>query len=197
MQVSIPRNDPDYIPLVIANQIFGGSYNSRLNTKLRMNEGLTYGANSALEPQRQTGLFAARSFSRTEKAGTAIKMMADLLAEYREHPVTNAELNAAKAYLAGSFALNVETPQAVAQRVLLAAIDGLPANYWDTYRDRILATTGEQVTAAVRRHLTPDKMAVVAVGNTTQLAKDLEALGTVEEIPLSEFDILSPDLRTH
>jgi len=165
VQVAIPRNDPDYIPLQIANQIFGGSFNSRLNMKLRANEGLTYGASSALESQRQSGVFAARSFSRTEKTSTAIKMMADLLTEYRENPVTDPELNDAKAYLAGSFALSVETPAAVAQRVLTLAVNGLPANYWDTYRDKILATTAEQVTAAVRRHLTPDKMDIVAVGN--------------------------------
>lgn len=195
VQVAIPRNDPDYIPLQIANQIFGGSFNSRLNMKLRANEGLTYGASSALESQRQTGVFVARSFSRTDKTATAIKMMADLLAEYRENPVTEPELNDAKAYLAGSFALGVETPEAVAQRVLILAVNGLPANYWDTYRDKILATTAEQVTAAVRSHLTPDKMDIVAVGNAAQFSKDLAALGPVEVIPLSEFDITAANLR--
>jgi predicted Zn-dependent peptidase len=194
-QVAIPRNDPDYIPLQIANQIFGGSFNSRLNMKLRANEGLTYGASSALESQRQSGLFAARSFSRTDKTATAIKMMSDLLAEYRENPVTEPELNEAKAYLAGSFALSVETPEAVAQRVLVLAVNGLPADYWDSYRDKILATTSEQVSAAVRRHLMPDKMDIVAVGNAAQFSKDLAALGTPQVIPLAEFDVTAANMR--
>lgn len=194
-QVAIARNDPDYIPLQIANQIFGGSFNSRLNMKLRANEGLTYGASSALESQKQTGLFAARSFSRTDKTVTAIKMMSDLLADYREHPVTEAELNDAKAYLAGSFALSVETPNAVAQRVLTAAIMGLPANYWDGYRDRILAVTAEEVSEAVKRTLIPDKMDIVAVGNVAQIAKDLGTMGKVEVIPLAEFDLTAHNLR--
>ena len=195
VQVAIARNDPDYIPLQIANQIFGGSFNSRLNMKLRANEGLTYGASSALESMRQTGLFAARSFSRTEKTATAVKMMSDLLADYREHPVTASELNDAKAYLAGSFVLGIETPAQVAQRVLITAVNGLPANYWDTYRDKILATTPEQVTEAVRRHLTPDKMAIVAVGNASKFSKDLGALGTVEIIPLADFDVTAANLQ--
>jgi zinc protease len=195
VEVSIPRNDPDYIPLQIANQIFGGSFNSRLNMKLRANEGLTYGASSALESMRQTGLFAARSFSRTEKTATAVKMMSDLLADYREHPVTEAELNDAKAYLAGSFVLGIETPAQVAQRVLIAAVNGLPANYWDTYREKILSATAEQVTEAVHRHLTPDKMAIVAVGNASQFSKDLGVLGTVEVIPLADFDVTAANLR--
>ncbi len=194
-QVAIARNDPDYIPLQIANQIFGGSFNSRLNMKLRANEGLTYGASSALETEKQTGLFVARSFSRTDKTVTAIKMMSDLLADYREHPVTEAELNDAKAYLAGSFGISIETPAAVAQRVLTAAIMGLPANYWDTYRDKILATTADEVADAVKRRITPDAMDIVAVGNVTQLSKDLAAIGKVEVIPLSEFDLTAHDLR--
>jgi predicted Zn-dependent peptidase len=194
-QVSIARNDPDFIPLQVANQIFGGSFNSRLGLKLRAEEGLTYGANSALESQKQAGLFAARSFSRTEKTVTAIKMMSDLLADYREHPVTESELSDAKAYLAGSFGLSIETPAAVAQRVLFAAIIGLPPNYWDTYRDRILATTADEVSAAVQRHITPDNMDIVAVGNVTQISKDLAALGKVEVIPLAEFDLTARTLR--
>lgn len=195
VQVGIARSDPDYIPLQIANQIFGGSFNSRLNMKLRANEGLTYGASSALEAQKQTGLFIARSFSRTDKTATALKMMSDLLADYREHPVTDAELNEAKAYLAGSFALSVETPEAVAQRVLMLAVNGLPANYWDSYRDKILATTAEQVKEAVQRHLTPDKMEIAAVGNASQFSKELGALGTVQVIPLADFDVTAPDLK--
>src|SRR5260370_13728137 len=140
-------------------------------------------------------MVAARRFRRTDETATAIKMMAGLLAEYRENPVTDPELKDAKAYLAGSFALSVETPEAVAQRVLVLAVNGLPANYWDSYRDTILATTAEQVTAAVRRHLMPDKMDIVAVGNASQFSKDLAALGTVQVIPLTEFDITAANLR--
>ncbi|HLJ50325.1 MAG TPA: pitrilysin family protein [Bryobacteraceae bacterium] len=194
LQTMISRSDPDYVPLQVANQIFGGSFNSRLNMKLRANEGLTYGATSALEPLRQTGVFTARSFSRTEKTATAIKMMADLLKEYRENPVTESELQEAKAYLAGSFALSVETPADVAQRVLIAAINGLPADYWDTYRDRILAATAEQVKEAVQRHLTPDKMDIVAAGNAAGFAKDLEGLGKVQVIPLADLDLTAENL---
>src|SRR5260370_42486061 len=121
-------------------------------------------------------MFAARSFSGDDKTATAIKRMADLLAEYRENPVTEPELKDAKAYLAGSFALSVERPEALAQRVLVLAVNGLPADYWDTYRDKILATTAEQVTAAVRRHLMPDKMDIGGGGHSSQVPKNLAAV---------------------
>lgn len=193
-QVGVPRNDPDYIPLQIANQIFGGSFNSRLNMKLRANEGLTYGAHSSLMALRQTGAFSSSSFSRTEKTATAIHMMSDLLTEFREKPVTEAELKDAKAYLIGSFSLGVETPEQVAQHVLTVALNGLPSNYWDTYRDAVQAVTMEQVDAAVKHLLAPDRMSIVAVGNAKQFSKDLAALGAVQIIPLADIDITAPGL---
>ena len=49
----IRRNDPDYIPLYVSNRIFGGSYNSRLNTEVRIKKGLTYGANTVWDVRRK------------------------------------------------------------------------------------------------------------------------------------------------
>ena len=194
VQVSIPRNDPDYIPLAIANQIFGGSFNSRLNMKLRAAEGLTYGANSNFSALVRSGTFNVGSFSRTEKTSTAIKMMTDLAGDLLKSPITDAELNEARAFLAGSFALSIETPGQVAGRVLSAAVNGLPANYWDTYREAIQATTRDQVVAAVKKNLTPDKMNIVAVGNASGFAKELEQYGTVRVIPLNDLDLTTENL---
>ena len=54
-KLSIRRNDPDYLPLEVTNHIFGGSYNSRLNTEVRIKKGLTYGASSALNAHLYAG----------------------------------------------------------------------------------------------------------------------------------------------
>ncbi len=194
-QIALPRNHPDYLPFLIANQSFGGNFNSRLNLRLRANEGLTYGASSVLGALREAGSFTAQSYTRTEKTVAAIRIMTDLLKEFREKPVTEAEINEAKAFLTGSFVIGVETAGQVAQRVLASAVNGLPEDYWATYRDKIQATTIEQVEAAVRRHLTPDKMRVVIVGAASRLAGELEALGPVEIIPLADIDLASPNLR--
>lgn len=193
-KLGIKRNDPDYFPLLLGNQIFGGSFNSRLNMKLRAKEGLTYGARSRFETQREAGSFIATTFTRTEETAKTIGMLLDLLKEFRQNPATEAELKEAKAYLTGSFAITSETPEQVASRVLAASQYGLPADYWDRYRENILSVTPDQIAAAVNRHIDPEKVAIIAVGNTKEFAGSLESLGTAQKIPLSELDVSRPDL---
>ncbi|HEY3131910.1 MAG TPA: pitrilysin family protein [Acidobacteriota bacterium] len=193
-ELGIPRNDPEYFPLAIANQIFGGSFNSRLNMKLRAQEGLTYGARSSFDSERESGMFRVSTFTRTAETGKAVQMLLDLLKEFRQNPVTDAEMKEAKAFLIGSFAIGSETPGQVASRVLTGAIYGLPADYWDKYRDNIQAVTAEQIAAAVGRRIDPDKAAIVAVGNSKEFAKSLEALGPARKIVFSDLDLTRADM---
>ena len=194
-QLGVPRNSPDYIPLMIANYIYGGSFTSRLNMKLRANEGLTYGANSSLQAFHETGAFVTSTFTRTEKTVEAVRMIAALQKEFSANPVTGTELADAKAYLSGVFALAIETPDAVADRVLLVASNGLPPDYWQTYTEKIRSTTPEQVAAAVKKYYHPDKMAIVVVGNASQFGKELGTLGQVTSISINDFDVMAPDLK--
>lgn len=192
--LGVPRNHPDYIALQLGNQIFGGSFNSRLNMKLRASEGLTYGASSYFEPNRFAGLFQATTFTRTEKTAEAIRMLVDLLKEFKENPATRQEFEEARAYLLGSFAIATETAGSVASRVLTAEINGLGSDYWTTYRRRLQELTREQTAAAIRRFLQPAKLSIVAAGNAAEFAKALEAFGPVRVLKSDEVDFTAPDL---
>jgi hypothetical protein len=193
--VGVPRNHPDWLALSIANQVLGGSFNSRLNLRLRAKEGLTYGANSAVESHRLAGLWRATSFTRTEETANAMKVMLEVISDFKKNPATPAELNEATAYLSGVFAIQSETAGAVAGRVLTTALHGLPADYWQTYRDRVKKTTAAEVSAAVERHVQPEQLTIVAVGNASGFAKGLSALGTVTVIPLAKLDLTQPNLQ--
>ncbi|HEV8129879.1 MAG TPA: pitrilysin family protein [Acidobacteriota bacterium] len=194
-ELGIRRNDPAYFPLLIANQILGGSFNSRLNMKLRAQEGLTYGVGSNFDTEREAGMFRVSTSTRTPETAKAIRMLLDLLKEFRQNPATEPEIKEAKAYLIGSFALRTETPGQVASRVLTAAVNSLPPDYWDKYRDNIQAVTAEQIAAAVSRHLDPDKVAIIAVGNSKDFAKDLESLGPTRKIVFSDLDLTRPEME--
>ena len=172
----VARNHPDYLALQLANQVFGGSFNSRLNMKLRANEGLTYGANSGFDPNRQAGSFEASTSTRTEKTFEAVEMIVNLLKEFRANPTTDAEFNEAKAYMIGSFGLGTETSSAVASRVLTSAVYGLPDDFYPTYRTRVQALTREQVAVALQRFLDPEKLSIVAVGNAREFTSKLEGV---------------------
>jgi predicted Zn-dependent peptidase len=193
--MGIKYNDPSYFPLLVANQIFGGAFTSRLNMALRAREGLTYGARSAFDAQREAGMFRVSTFTRTEETGRAITMILDLLREFRMNPATDAELKEAKAYLIGSFAVGTETPGQVAGRVLTAAKHGLPADYWDKYRDNVQAVTAARVAEAVGRYVDAERMKIVAVGNAKGFAPSLAPLGEARTISFDELDLMRPDLK--
>jgi zinc protease len=194
-QTGIQRKHPDFLALNVANQIFGGSFNSRLNMKIRAKEGLTYDASSGFEAQRQAGSFSVGTFTRTEKTGKAVRMIVDLLKEFKENPASGEEFAEATAFLNGSFALATETSGQVADRVLSAALHDLGEDYWMGYRARLEALTSGQVRSAVQRFLEPDKLAIIAVGNAKAFSQELAAYGPVTVIPQAELDLISPRLR--
>ena len=191
----VPRNHPDWLPLAVANQVLGGGFNSRLNMRLRAKEGLTYGAGSSLASERVAGLWSATSFTRTEETANALRLTLDVIREVRKNPATAEELGEATSYLSGVFAIQTETAGGVAGRVLTSALHGLPDDYWQTYRERVRQIRTSDVAAATGRHLAPDQLSIVAVGNAGAFAKDIEALGSVRVVPVARLDLTQPTLE--
>jgi zinc protease len=120
--------------------------------------------------------------------------MMEVISDFRKNPATAPELAEATAYLSGVFAIQTETAAAVAGRVLTSALHGLPADYWQTYRDRIRKVSAADVSGAVERHVRPDQLTIVAVGKASAFAKTLDALGPVTVVPAARLDLTQPDL---
>jgi predicted Zn-dependent peptidase len=87
------------------------------------------------------------------------------------------ELEKARDYLAGVFPLRMETTAQLAARLAELIIYGLPDDYHHRYRDRVRAVDVETARAAVARHLHPERMSIVVVGDADQILGPLEGLG--------------------
>jgi zinc protease len=197
-RLGIPRNSPDYIPLLVTNRIFGGGYNSRLNTEVRIRKGLTYGASSVFNSHKSAGIFAAGTFTRTEATVEATQLVLELIAKMAGGTVTAEEMNFARDYLAGVYPIETETAEQAADRVVAAAEFGLPADYNSTYQQKILGVAPEQVKAMAGRYFDAQDMDVVLVGNASQFRDALKKAfpaAPIEEIPIDQVDLLSVDLR--
>jgi zinc protease len=194
----IPRNHPDYLPLYVTNRIFGGGFNSRLSTKVRQEKGLTYGAYSQIDSHKVAGSFLASTSTRTETTAEATRLVVDLIAEMRAGNVTPQELSFARDYLVGVFPIQSETPSQVAGRILNVAQYELPADYYDTYRDRILAFGPDQAKAMTQRYFDAANLYIVLMGNAKAFRDSLAKVFPgvkIEEISAAELDLLSPALR--
>lgn len=197
-KIGIRRADPDFIPLTVTNRIFGGGYNSRLNTEVRVRKGLTYGAYSSFMAHRFAGSFYVGTFTRTEATVEATRLVVDLIAKMSSGTVTPQEMDFARDYLAGVYPIESETAEQVADRVLTVAAFDLPADYNSTYPDQIRAVTADQVQAMCSKYLSPADLDIVMVGNVSAFRDGLRAAfpnADFQTITLSDLNVLAPDLR--
>lgn len=174
--VGIERTAPDYPAVTVMNAILGGTFSSRLNLNLRERLGYTYGVSSSFASRRQPGTFGMSTAVQTEVTAHAVSEMLRDMREIREAPVTQAELEDARNFLAGVFPLGLQTTDGVVGKLTSIATYGLPDDYYDHYRDLLLAVGVDDVLDAARRRLWPDRAAVVIAGDAQRIRGELEAL---------------------
>jgi len=197
-KLGVRRGAPDYDTIQVANRIFGGGFNSRLNTEVRIKKGLTYGAFSRLTAHRFAGSLTVGTFTRTEATVEATKLVVDLLSHMATGEVAPKEMDFARDYLAGVYPIESETAEQVADRVLTVAAFDLPADYNRTYPDRIRAVSAAQVKAAAQRYFATQDLDIVLVGNAgafrPALKKEFPG-AQYDEIPFDKVDVLAANLR--
>lgn len=175
--VAVPREHPDYFPLVVMNAILGGLFSSRLNLNLREAHAYTYGAHSAFDWRRAKSPFEVSTAVETAVTADALREALKEIHRMRVEPVTEAELSLATSYLDGVFPIRFETTAAVAGGLANVEIFRLPADYFDTYRDRVRNVTAADVERVAREHLDPSRLQIVVVGDPEKIVGPLEALG--------------------
>jgi zinc protease len=181
-QPAIAAADPDFIPMIALNRVLGGGFNARINLNLREKHGFTYGAFSNLDARRGAGLFSVSSTVRTSATDSAL---VETLKEYGrilEEPIPAQEFRDAVNNVVASFPSSVQTVQGLERRLLNLMSWQLPLNFYATYRERLSALTPDQVQRAARRHLSPNALTIVVVGDLAKVEQPVRALnlGAVE-----------------
>jgi len=175
--VDLKMTDEDYYPALIANQIFGGDFNSYLNMNLREAHGWTYGAFSRLRGSKYVDKFKASSSVRNEVTDSAVFEAMKELKKIREEKVDANTLNAVKASLIGNFVMDAEKPEFIARQALLVQTQNLPDNFYENYIRNINAVTAEQVQKAAQKYFSYDNARILVVGKGSDVIPGLERLG--------------------
>ncbi len=195
--LAIQRAHREWIPLVVANQVLGGSAASRLFMDLREKRSLTYGAYSAIAERVDVGPFVAFSSVRTEVTTEAVGAFFEHLERISQEAPGGEELTNAKRYLSDSFPLKVDTPGKLAELVTELRIFGLPSDYWDNYRNWIRKTSASEAHYVARSYIRPRDALVVIVGQAADFAASLDQFGPVTVIsPDGEVKARFEDKRT-
>jgi len=176
---AINRTAPDYDIVQVMNQVLGGGPTGRLFTILREEKGYTYGAYSGLSTPRFRGNWSANTEVRTEVTEPAFRDLMIQIARMRDESVPEQEFQDKKRGMVASFALSLESPQAVLQNHITRWIYKLPADYWDKYPERVAAVTQAQVQEAAKKYLALERLQIIAVGDP-KIGDSLKQFGTVE-----------------
>jgi len=185
--LSIKEQDPDYVALAIANDILGGSsFRSRLFNDVRTKRGLAYSVGSRLNSGvHDQGVWLMRAETKLPSTQEVITRFVANMERMRTELVTDNELTEAKEAYVNSFVFSFASPSAIVGRLIGLEYDGLPKDFLQQLRARVVALTKEEILAAAKKHFNPERLTIVAVGPGEALPKLLSGFGEVKEIKLA------------
>jgi len=177
---SITRKHPDWLRLGLTNSLYGGAFNSRLVMNIREDKGYTYSPRSGVMPLREYGYFSISAAVRNDVVAASLTEIFYELDRLRSVRVPEAELTDAQNYLTGVFSLGLATQEGLLSQFSTVELNELPADYLETYRDKIRGLTAEDLLATARKYLDSANMQIVVVGDRAEIEEQAGLFGEVE-----------------
>jgi zinc protease len=166
--------DPDRIAIRVVNTIFGGRFTSQLNEALRVESGLTYGAQSFFDSRKQPGAFAIFSYTKNETTVQAIDLALKVLDKLHKEGVTAEELASAKAYLKGQFPPSIETSGQLARLIANHEFYGLGDDEINQLEARIDAVTPALAKQVIEKHFPAENLVFLLIGKASAIRPAVE-----------------------
>ena len=173
--INISMSDPDYFPLRLANQIFGGS-SGKLYLNLREDKGFTYGAYSGVETSRYVGRFSASTSVRNEVTDSSIVEIIKEIETMIDENVTEEKLSSVKEKFVGGFIMSTEQPSTIANFARNIDKFNLPENFYETYLENFQKVSIDDIKRVSNKYFKRDKLRIVVVGKGAEILSNLEDL---------------------
>lgn len=171
--LAIARNHPDWAKLQVANTILGDDASGRLFLDIREEKGLTYGIYSAVSDGQAPGTFAISTRTRTNSTGEMLAAIFGHIKRIRSAEPPAPEFEAVVRKMIGSFPLEIETADQIAERLREALVYDLPTDYWRVYREQLDAVKPTDVKDVAKKYVHPIPH-VVVVGRADKVEKQLK-----------------------
>jgi zinc protease len=163
-QPGLKRKDADFIPAYILNYIIGGGgFASTLMSEVREKRGLAYSVYTYLYPLQRAGMMLGGVATRNDAVKESIEIIKQELGRIAANGPTPEELEDAKRYLTGSYALRFSSSAKIADILLSLQIEGLGIDYIDKRNEMIEAVTLDDI-KRVSKLIRPDELVITIVG---------------------------------
>ena len=183
--------DPDYAARIVMNNIMGGGgLSSRMFNAVRSREGLAYAAFGQYTANiAYPGIFVNYVGTKSETTGKAIREAIKVIESMQTEPPTPEEMRKGKDSYLNSFVFNFDSKAEIVNRLMTYDFYGLPEDFLNRIKEQVEKVTPDDVVAAAKKHLHPDALKLLVVGNGADFDVRLDALGLG---PLDTIDITIP-----
>lgn len=171
--LAITRNDQRWHVMQLANQIYGGAFDSRLVRNIREAKGYTYSPGSIFQAMAQAGLYRAVADVRNEVTGATLKEIFGEIDNFRSGGPEAAELEAAKTYMRGLFVIQNATQSGLASTLNTVYGFDLPKDYAETFQKTVTGLSAEAVKTAAGMLLGSENSVIVVVGDYAKVKDQL------------------------
>jgi predicted Zn-dependent peptidase len=131
------------------------------------------------------GVWYVRAETKLPSTHEVVNRFVANIERLRQEPVADAELEEAKEAYVNSFVFSFTSAASIVSRFMDLEYDGLPKNWLQQIRDKVVKLTKEDILRAAQKHLHPDRLRLLAVGSGETLQKVLASFGDVKEIKLA------------
>jgi zinc protease len=166
--------------LILANYIFGGgSFSSRLMSRIRSADGRTYGISSQIASERYFGAFLIQTSTQNSQVSTVIRSILDAYREFVENGVEQQELENAKKFAIGNMAFQLEGIGNIAEKLLWLRFYDRADSYIENFDSMINRITLEGINETIRTCFFPENVIIAVAGCKAQIYKQLKEFGPV------------------
>jgi zinc protease len=184
--LSVPRNTPDYFPLLVTNSVLGGGFTSRLMDEIRVNRGLSYGARSGLNHLKAGGFFGVYTYTKNKSLRETIDVALEQLRKIRTERISDAELAKSQKYITGLFPFDIERNGDLAGWITDLTYYALPLTFVETYCANVDKVTPDDAMRVAKAQMWVDDNLLVVLTKYDETKGQLDGLGAVKEISIDE-----------
>ena len=181
---AMPRKDPDFMAAFIINHILGGGgFSAKLMEEVREKRGLAYSVYSYVQPDKNTSILVGSVATKNASMSESLDIIRNEMKKMAENGPTEADLDAAKSYLTGSYALRFDTNSKIASQLLGLMQEGFGPDYVENRNKMIDAVTLADAKRVAARLLKSNDLIVTVVGKPD---------GMKSEIPAAQSRVAAP-----
>ncbi len=176
---TIDPSHPDYVPLVVTNNLLGGAFMSRITKNIREDKGYTYSPFSQISSRYRDAYWAQNADVTTKDTGASLKEIFAEIDRLQAEPPAAEELEGIKNYVAGTFVLQNSSRAGIIGQLSFLDFHGLTPAYLTEFVQKVHAVTPAKVQEMATKYIADDKAIIVLVGDRKLIEEQVKPFGAI------------------